>query len=117
MLFASCTHGQTRQHEEPTEDTLTITDTTLFFFHSEGCQECLEAKTTIQRWLLNHPSVVVQPIDVDSTTWDAGLLKRYGVERIPTLVLLAPGGKVLDNGELEDALHGLKDSPDNTPTE
>lgn len=117
LALASCRHGQTQPHADSAPDTLCPTDTTLLFFYSQGCEDCHEAWPVVRQWLASHPSVARLLIDVDSAGWNDGLLRAYAVERVPTVVLLAPGGKILNSKELEDALHGLEDTPDDASAE
>ena len=65
----------------------------------------------IRQFLHRHPAVVFLPLDIDSVGWNDTLVQTYSVERVPTIVLLAPEGKKISDRS-EDILHGLEDSSD-----
>ena len=111
LLLFSCRHGKIGETEKAALALDKIGDTTLLFFHSKGCEDCHQMLPRIRQFLLLHPDIVFLPLDIDSVGWNDGIVQAYSVERVPTIVLLAPEGRIISDRS-ENILNGLEDSSD-----
>ncbi len=66
----------------------------LLLLHMEGCPHCV---TLMPEWdkftKMNNTSITTKAVEKDD---DRALVKRYGVEGFPTILLLDSNGKKLD---------------------
>jgi thiol-disulfide isomerase/thioredoxin len=79
----------------------------LLLLHMEGCGHC---KKLMPEWdkftQMNNTSIVTKAVEKDD---DRALVKRYGVEGFPTILLLDSNGKKLDTYDGDRNAQGLLD--------
>jgi thiol-disulfide isomerase/thioredoxin len=79
----------------------------LLLLHMEGCGHC---KKLMPEWdkftQMNNTSIVTTAVEKDD---DRALVKRYGVEGFPTILLLDSNGKKLDTYDGDRNAQGLLD--------
>ena len=79
----------------------------LLLLHMEGCPHCV---TLMPEWdkftKMNNTSITTKAVEKDD---DRALVKRYGVEGFPTILLLGSNGKKLDTYSGDRNAQGLLD--------
>ena len=66
----------------------------LLLLHMEGCGHCKKLMPEWDKFAeMNNTSIVTKSVEKDD---DRALVKRYGVEGFPTILLLDSNGKKLD---------------------
>jgi len=66
----------------------------LLLLHMEGCPHCVKLMPEWDKFTkMNNTSITTKAVEKDD---DRALVKRYGVEGFPTILLLGSNGKKLD---------------------
>jgi len=66
----------------------------LLLLHMEGCPHCVKLMPEWDKFIkMNNTSITTKAVEKDD---DRALVKRYGVEGFPTILLLDSNGKKLD---------------------
>ena len=66
----------------------------LLLLHMEGCPHCVKLMPEWDKFTkMNNTSIIAKAVEKDD---DRALVKRYGVEGFPTILLLDSNGKKLD---------------------
>ena len=66
----------------------------LLLLHMEGCPHCVKLMPEWDKFTnMNNTSITTKAVEKDD---DPALVKRYGVEGFPTILLLDSNGKKLD---------------------
>ena len=66
----------------------------LLLLHMEGCPHCVKLMPEWDKFTqMNNTSIITKSVEKDD---DRALVKRYGVEGFPTILLLDSNGKKLD---------------------
>ncbi len=66
----------------------------LLLLHMEGCPHCVKLMPEWDKFTkMNNTSITTKAVEKDD---DRALVKRYGVEGFPTILLLDSNGKKLD---------------------
>ncbi len=67
---------------------------TLLKFEADWCGPCQQIKPVVTDVLEQHPEIDLKIVDIDQQA-NHGLVQKYGVRAIPTLVLLDEAGDQL----------------------
>lgn len=79
----------------------------LLLLHMEGCGHCKKLMPAWDKFAeTNNTSIVTKSVEKDD---DRALVKRYGVEGFPTILLLDSNGKKLDTYSGPRTTKGLLD--------
>ena len=79
----------------------------LFLLHMEGCPHCVKLMPEWDKFTqMNNTSIITKAVEKDD---DRALVKRYGVEGFPTILLLDSNGKKLDTYSGARNAQGLLD--------
>jgi len=79
----------------------------LLLLHMEGCPHCVKLMPEWDKFTkMNNTSITTKAVEKDD---DRALVKRYGVEGFPTILLLDSNGKKLDTYNGPRNAQGLLD--------
>jgi thiol-disulfide isomerase/thioredoxin len=79
----------------------------LLLLHMEGCPHCVKLMPEWDKFTqMNNTSIITKAVEKDD---DRALVKRYGVEGFPTILLLDSNGKKLDTYSGARNAQGLLD--------
>ena len=79
----------------------------LLLLHMEGCPHCVKLMPEWDKFTkMNNTSITTKVVEKDD---DRALVKRYGVEGFPTILLLDSNGKKLDTYNGPRNAQGLLD--------
>ena len=79
----------------------------LLLLHMEGCPHCVKLMPEWDKFTqMNNTSIITKAVEKDD---DRALVKRYGVEGFPTILLLDSNGKKLDTYNGPRNAQGLLD--------
>ena len=70
---------------------------TVYDFYADWCPPCRELDVGLRRLASQHPNVAIRKIDI--VDWTTPVVKQYGVEGLPHMVVYGPDGKRMAAGD------------------